>query len=49
MTNLLTESDYSQVVSAERQEFELSQVPAAAAGSSSRVFCVASLLSVHSS
>jgi hypothetical protein len=38
MTNFLTESDYSQVVSGESLESELSQVRAAAAGSSSRVF-----------
>jgi uncharacterized protein (DUF2236 family) len=38
MTNLLTENDYSQVVSVESLESELSQVRAAAAGSSSGVF-----------
>jgi uncharacterized protein (DUF2236 family) len=38
MTNLLTENDYSQEVSVENLESELSQVRAAAAGSSSGVF-----------
>ncbi len=38
MANLLTESDYSQVVSVESLESELSQVRAAAAGSLSGVF-----------
>ncbi len=38
MANLVTESDYSQVVSVESLESELSQVRAAAAGSLSGVF-----------